>query len=78
MSVYSYCGKYIYIKPSMGAGWVGWVDMLCQYIVTGANIYIKPSMGGGWVRWGVILCRCVVTVANIYILNHPWVLGGYS
>ena len=51
----------------MGAGWVGWVDMLCQYIVTGANIYIKPSMGGGWVRWGVILCRCVVTVANIYI-----------
>ena len=41
MSLYSYCGKYIYIKPSMGAGWVGWVVMICQYIVTVANLYIN-------------------------------------
>ena len=43
MSVYSYCGKYIYIKPSMGAGWVGWVVMLCRYIVSVANVIFEDE-----------------------------------
>ena len=43
MSVYSFCGKYIYIKPSMGGGWVGWVVMLCRYIVSVSNVIFEDE-----------------------------------